>query len=198
MTSRELMIILIAIIAIVFILTIVVCFIWFLSRSKEKKPKGDKIEDQNNKENKRKLVAKEYTTESIFNFMEFDKIEDNMIVQRNGDKYLMVVECQGINYDLMSEPEKVAVEEGFVQFLNTLTHPIQIYTQTRTVNLEASIRMYQEKVKEIEMNFEKEKMQYEQMRDSGAYSKEQLNKAYYELTKDLNLCEYGKDIICFV
>ena len=29
--------------------------------------------------------------------------------------------------------EKIGVEEGFVQFLNTLRYPIQLYTQTRTV-----------------------------------------------------------------
>ncbi len=51
--------------------------------------------------------------------MQFDKIEDNMIVQDKGPKYLMVIECEGINYDLMSQMEKTAVEAGFVQFLNT-------------------------------------------------------------------------------
>ena len=84
------------------------------------------------------------------NFMEFDKVEDNMIVQKKGKRYLMVVECQGVNYDLMSNIEKVAVEEGFQQFLNTLRHPIQIYIQTRTINLESSISNYKAKVKEIE------------------------------------------------
>ena len=39
--------------------------------------------------------------------MEFNKIEDNMIVIRDGKKYEMVVECQGVNYDLMSRMEKV-------------------------------------------------------------------------------------------
>ncbi len=29
-----------------------------------------------------KKIAKEYTKESIFKFMEFDKIEDNMIIQK--------------------------------------------------------------------------------------------------------------------
>ena len=72
-----------------------------------------------------------------------------MIVQKNGNRYLMVVECQGINYDLMSEAEKVSVEEGFLQFLNTLRHPIQIYVQTRTVNLNDSIENYKKKLAEI-------------------------------------------------
>ena len=83
--------------------------------------------------------------------MEFDTVTDNMIVQKNGSKYLMVVECQGINYDLMSGVEKTSVEESFVQFLNTLRYPIQIYIQTRSINLESSLVVYREKVKEVEM-----------------------------------------------
>ena len=43
-----------------------------------------------------------------------------MICTKNGGKYVMVVECQGVNYDLMSEVEKNAVEEGFIQFLIAL------------------------------------------------------------------------------
>ncbi len=50
----------------------------------------------------------------------------------------------------MSSVEKNAVEEGFIQFLNTLRHPVQIYTQTRTINLENSIQTYRNKVQEIE------------------------------------------------
>ena len=85
------------------------------------------------------IATRGYNKQSITKFMEFDKIEDNMIVQKNGNRYLMVVECQGVNYDLMSSMEQTAVEEGFLQFLNSLRYPIQIYVQTRTVNLENSI-----------------------------------------------------------
>ena len=183
------------IVGIMMVLLLVLVFIFFYSKWKNKSEKEETIKSTNPKETKSKLALKEYSTDSIFNFMEFDKIEDNMIVQKNGDKYLMVVECQGINYDLMSEPEQVAVEEGFLQFLNTLTHPIQIYTQTRTVNLESSIITYKEKVREIELKLDKQKMEYEQMKESGTYTQEQINRAYFELTKQTNLYEYGKDII---
>ena len=107
----------------------------------------------------------------------------------------MVVECQGINYDLMSEVEKNAVEEGFIQFLNTIRFPIQIYVQTRTINLENSIHTYRERVKKIEDDYQKQEQRYKEMRSSGNYTKEQLERAYYELTKQRNLTEYGKDII---
>ena len=118
-----------------------------------------------------------------------------MIVQKNGNKYIMVVECQGINYDLMSEMEKNAVEEGFIQFLNTIRHPIQIYVQTRTLNLESSIQSYRDKVQAIEENLSKQEARYKEMQSSGNYTREQLDKAFYELTKQRNLTEYGKDII---
>ena len=40
----------------------------------------------------------------------------------------MVLECQGVNYDLMSDMERTSVEQGFIQFLNTLRTEIQIYS----------------------------------------------------------------------
>ena len=133
--------------------------------------------------------------QSIFNFMEFDSVDDNMIIQKDGTRFLMVIECQGVNYDLMSNMEKVGVEEGFVQFLNTLRNPIQIYIQTRSVNLESSISAYKEKLRKIEDKFNKMKTQYYDMKESGEYSKEQLDKAFFELTKQSNLYEYGRDVI---
>lgn len=156
------------------------------------------VKNQENTTDK-KLRKEEGTTlnqkQSIFNFMEFDTIEDSMIIQKNGTRYLMVIGCQGINYDLMSSIEKNSVEEGFVQFLNTLRHPIQIYIQTRSINLENSLQVYREKVKEVEQKYENMKIRYNQMQESGRYSREQLEKAYFELTKQSNLCEYGRSII---
>ena len=111
--------------------------LYFKSRSMKPNKNG---EGQISEIEKNTKTSKSYTVESVFDFMEFDKVEDNMISTKKGTKYVMVVECQGINYDLMSEAEKNAVEEGFIQFLNTLRHPIQIYTQTRTINLESSIQ----------------------------------------------------------
>lgn len=133
--------------------------------------------------------------DSIFNFMEFDEVEDNMIIQKNATRFLMVVECQGVNYDLMSGVEKNGVEEGFVQFLNSLRNTIQIYIQTRAINLENSLTVYREKIKEIENKYENMKMRYEEMLDSDDYTDEQLAKAKYELTKQSNLYEYGVSIV---
>lgn len=148
----------------------------------------------NNKIKKRKVDNK-YSKQSIFDFMEFDDVQDNMIIQKGGKRFVMVVKCMGVNYDLMSQMEKISVEEGFQQFLNTLRHPIQIYIQTRTINLENSINEYKKRVKEIEDEFNKKQYTYNQIRESGMYTKEQEEQYYYELTKQKNLYDYARDIV---
>ena len=188
----------ILLVVMIFILMIL-SIIFLVLKSKENKKKNTKeiSKEENKSKDKTKLKVGniEYNKQSIMDFMEFDKVEDNMIVQKDGKRFLMVVECQGVNYDLMSRVEKVAVEEGFQQFLNTLRHPIQIYIQTRTVNLENTISVYKDRVKEIEDKYKNMTFKYNQMRESDAYSKEDMDKYYFEITKQRNLLEYGKDII---
>jgi len=193
--------ILVAVLSVMIFILIVLSVIFLILKTKEKQ-KENKVEDvlsnKNNKQkndNKTKTVNNSYTKQSIMDFMEFEKIEDNMIVQKKGRRFLMVVECQGVNYDLMSNMEKVAVEEGFQQFLNTLRHSVQIYIQTRTINLENSINTYKSKIKEIEDNYDKMLYNYNNMKDSLRYSNEQKQKYFYELTKQKNLLEYGTDLV---
>ena len=161
-------------------------------RQEKKTNKNINIESNVEKTKNSKL---EYNKQSIFDFMEFDKIEDNMIIQKNGKRFLMVVECQGVNYDLMSKMEKIGVEEGFQQFLNTLRHPIQIYIQTRTVNLDDSISKYKSKVKEIEDKYNQMLFRYNAIKNSDEYNQQELESYWFEVTKQRNLLEYGRDIV---
>lgn len=184
-------------ILIILVVILVVLKFRDMSKKGEMKKNNDAIgnNNENKKEKNKATEYVQYNKQSIYDFMEFEKIEDNMIVQKNGRRYLMVVECQGINYDLMSKIEKIGVEEGFQQFLNTLRHPIQIYIQTRTVNLEGSLSKYKAKVKEIEDKYNKMLYQYNQMKASDTYSKNELDEYWFELTKQKNLLEYGRDIV---
>ena len=178
------------VIAIITIITILAGFLIYLHMKDNKKSKN-----KNSKLLEKEEAEKAMNRESIFKFMEFDNVEDSMIIQKDGKRYLMVVACQGINYDLMSSAEKSSVEEGFVQFLNTLRDPIQIYIQTRAVNLESSLNIYKNKLKEVESKYNTMSIRYENMRNSGQYSDEQLQKAYFDLTKQGNLYEYGLSVI---
>lgn len=191
--TNILMIVLIGLVFLVMVLSVVYLVIRMKNNKKTKE--NEEILSSTKTSSDAKKIAREYTKQSIYKFMEFDKIEDNMIVQKNGMRYLMAIECQGVNYDLMSSAEKISIEEGFLQFLNTLRHPIQIYVQTRTVNLNDSIETYKKKVEEIKYELDKKRESYLRKLQSGQYPKEQLEKEFYEVTKQTNLYEYGKDII---
>lgn len=203
MDSNTISNILVIVLSVMFFILLVLIAVFIGLRAREKSMNNPKREENlsdtnSNKKNSKtieKNVNNSYNKQSIMDFMDFDKVEDNMIVQKKGKRYLMVVECQGVNYDLMSNMEKVAVEEGFQQFLNTLRHPIQIYIQTRTINLESSISNYKAKVKEIDDKYRRMMFEYNNMKDSDTYSQEELDKYLFELTKQRNMLEYGRDIV---
>ncbi len=193
MNNDNLVQLLVLLVGIIFLIIIILIFALVFINMREKKKINDKIKKEKEKTQVKKSQVI-YTPESIFDFMEFEKIEDNMIIQKNG-KFLMVVECQGINYDLMSEMEKVSVEQGFISFLNTLRHPVQLYIQTRTINLERSIEGYKNKLREIERKYNSLEIEYENLLKNQNVSKEEIDKTKYELVKQKNLKEYTADII---
>lgn len=176
------------------VITIIILIVIYISLTTKEKNEQKKKEEEANIYDTTK-TAKAYNISSIFNFMEFDKIEDNMIVLKNGKKFLMVIECQGINYDLMSEVEKTAVEKGFIQFLNTLRDPIQIYIQTRTINLENSVQNYKSRLKKIESELSIKEEKYKKLIERNSEDSKQIRNLKYEITRLTNLFEYGKDII---
>ncbi len=177
------------------VLVVVFIAVKMKDNKKKKDEKSSELSGDSDNSVTSNTATRGYNKQSIFKFMEFDKVEDNMIVQKNGNRYLMVMECQGVNYDLMSEMEQTAVEEGFLQFLNSLRYPIQIYVQTRTVNLEGSISNYSRRVNEVESDLRRKEAEYESNKQSGLFTREELKAQFYEITKQRNLYEYGKDII---
>lgn len=196
--SQVLMLILGVMIFVLIVLSVIFLVLKTKEKTKERNNKNDDLikNKKNRKESSNQSTGGvSYNKQSIMDFMEFDKVEDNMIIQKEGKRFLMVVECQGVNYDLMSNMEKVGVEEGFQQFLNTLRHPIQIYIQTRTINLESSIADYKERIKEIEDKYNQMLYEYQRIKSAGIYSKEELDKYLFELTKQRNLLEYGRDLV---
>lgn len=171
---------------------IVLAFIyWYLSYKNKKKAE----EEERVATGTTTKVATEYTKKSIFKFMQFDKIEDNMIVQDNGQRYLMVIECEGVNYDLMSQVEKTAVESGFVQFLNTLRYPIQLYTQTRTVNIGDSIQNYKNRLAITKKELDSKQQEYNRLLKTENYNEKQAEVLRKELLRIKHLYEYGQDVV---
>ena len=178
-------------IMIIILFVLIVAYIIIRIKSKQKEKPAVNNEQVSNKTK----IQQMYNVQSIFNFMEFEKIEDNMIIQKKGKKYSMVVKCQGVNFDLMSSVEKGSVEQGFTEYLNTLRKPIQIYIQTRTVDLTGSLSTYKQKVRDLGDNLARKEFEYNQKVRSGNYDISKLDGEKFEITKARNLYEYGTDIV---
>ena len=186
------------IISVILLFVLMVAFIILELKRKNEKKEDEELIEIKSKEDKKTsntTQAKIFTTKDIKDFMDFDEIKDNMIIQKNGKRLVMVIQCQGINYDLMSSIEKVGVEQGFVQFLNTLTRPIQIYIQSRKVNLEESIENYKKKLKTIESNYGKARFQYDEAAKNNNINPDKFKNIKFEYIRQKNLYEYTKDII---
>lgn len=136
--------------------------------------------------------------DDIFNFMNFDKIEDNMIIQDNGRKYNAIIKCKGINYNLMSEVEQLAVEEGFITFLNTLKGPIQLYVQANNINLKDSIAKYVDNMRDLENEYEDLSAEYTMLVNSLEATDEQIAEVEEKRSSVQNVLEYGRDIVRYV
>ena len=154
-----------------------------------------KLREKRNDQNYGKFVGN-LTKESIFEFMEFDEIVDNMIVRKNGSQYVMVLQCNGVNYDLMSEQEKIAVEEGFVNFLNVLRFPIQLYVQSRTLNLREIIEEYKSRIDNLTVEIDKLDAKIAQAKMTG--NKALKEKLEFEKRRKINILEYGISITDYV
>ena len=183
---------LIAILLVFIILILVGVYVWMVQASKKKKEDKLEVEPEENK----KYTSTGLPKESIYSFMEFDDIRDNMIVRKNGEQYVMVISCQGVNYDLMSEEEKMSVEEGFVQFLNTLKFPIQLYVQTRTLNLREIIAEYKERVNTLENEIDRLDINLKDAQRKG--DEEEISDLDFKKRRKQNILEYGTDITEYV
>ncbi len=180
------------IILVVVIIGLIIAYYFFVYKSKvntEKREKEKEIKTANKEFNG---IQRE-TTEKI---LDFDEVRDDMIIRKNGQQYVMVVQCKGINYDLLSEAEKESVERGFVEFLNTIRFPIQLYVQTRSLNLRKTIDAYREKVNVIAeeiKSLQKQKVEYERMGNQ-----KQVDMLNFEIRRKENVLEYGQDISNYI
>ncbi len=169
----------------------IVFFKWLKERTQNYNSVGNNKSGNEIQANNNSFTGKK----SVLDFLEFDKIEDNMIITKNGRKYIMVMECQGINYDLMSEIEKNSVEVGFLQFLNALRHPIQLYLQTRTINLSKSLMGYKERLNKHEQEYREAERKYVQIANDIKSTDKEIIDAKIEYNRKKNVYEYSKDVI---
>ena len=193
-TVQMLNLILIVILILILVLGFIAAILIFKMR-KKKEPQNNNIQVQNQGQSQAKpnLITRDgKAIDSIYKFMEFDEVLDNMIVRKGRKQYVMVIECKGINYDLLSEDEKNAVESGFIEFLNTLRFSIQLYVQTRKLNFEDLINNYHNKIHDIDNQIARLNTQIENAKRNG--NNDLVTKLEFERNRRQNILEYGESI----
>lgn len=75
------------------------------------------------------------------------ELRDNVVIMKDGS-FRAVIACKSINFDLMSEVEREAVEYSYQNFLNSLKFTIQILVRSQRVD----IGPYIERLSEIRRN----------------------------------------------
>ena len=68
------------------------------------------------------------------NSLLFSEMRENMIVMNDGS-FRAVVECESINFDLMSSREREGIEYSYQNFLNSLYFPVQVLVRSRRVDI---------------------------------------------------------------
>jgi len=71
---------------------------------------------------------------STQNSLLISEIRDNIIIMADGT-FRAIVTCKSINFDLMSGREREGVEYSYQNFINALTHPIQILIRSQRVDI---------------------------------------------------------------
>jgi len=169
----------------------VLAYVWYKENGKNKISKK-----QTGKKKSETTSARLQGIESMYKFLDFDAIVDSMIVRKNRTQYIMVIQCKGVNFDLLGEEEKLAVENGFTQFLNTLRYPVQLYVQSRSVNLRESIEKYEDRVNDIRNEILKLESQIKKETANGRM--DLVRKLEFDRRRKMNILEYGLDITNYV
>lgn len=185
-------IIIILIVILVALIGVVFYYIWQSRKNQNEKAKNPANLIKPNK----KGSSKNSGVEPMSKFLDFDEIVDSMIVRKNRQQYIMVIQCKGVNFDLLGEDEKIAVENGFTQFLNTLRFPIQLYVQTRSLNLKNSIDQYRNRVNEVKQDIAKITAQIKREQSNGRL--DLVRRLEFEKRRKENILEYGIDITEYV
>lgn len=107
------------------------------------------------------------STDTAQSFLPFKDIKDGMLDLGNYE-YRAFIECTPINYDLKTEQEKEMIEASFQRFLDSLTFPITIHIQTKTIDNTRILKSLEddlvEAVKDYNQLYDYANMYFEEMK----------------------------------
>ena len=90
------------------------------------------------------MAAKSQTTQS---FVPIHEVRDGVVVLKNGDMRAIIL-ASSLNFALKSQDEQSSIMLQFQNFLNSLDFPIQIFVQSKKLDIRPYTALLEERYKE--------------------------------------------------
>jgi len=139
------------------------------SKAKTKQPKSHNKQPKaptNNEKGKiisfNRVKGQKVNIKTTQESLPFDTIEVfspdepiGIVAKNDGKTFIGVIEVQGINYNLLDIAERELLEKGFEMLLNGIDYPIQIFVQSRKIDIENYKKMYEDMLAEIKRTLDR-------------------------------------------
>ena len=119
------------------------------------------------------------------------------LIIKNGSTYVGAVEIYGVNFNLLSVSEKLVLEDVFQKTLNGLDYPIQLYIQSRKINLDSYNTLYKKRLDELVELLKKEQNKFTRLTERHA-ELEELQNAKHDIDRIASQIKYGENVIGFI
>lgn len=131
------------------------------------------------------------------NIKSIGEVEDKSLIVKDKNTYVGVIEVKGINYNLSSIDEKLLLEDVFQRTLNGLDYPIQIFIQSRRVDVDSYNNLYRKRIEELIENVRREEQRYRLMveKNEDVVEIEEVAKGIKRLEKQI---DYGNRVMNFI
>lgn len=171
--------------------------------AKNKSSNKKKSKDNGKRSDKAKEEDNEVNTSSTQDFIDFEDIEifskDNpmgLIVRKNKTEYTGVIEVAGINYNLLSIEERETLEDSFGRLLNGIDYPLQIYIQSRKLDIDNYNNKYISRLDELKKTIDTLTSRYKFLVNSNEdnTNNEQIMDLESKIIRLTNQYNYGAEI----
>jgi len=79
-------------------------------------------------------------------YLDIAEIREDVVILKDGTLRAVIL-CSSVNFALKAEEEQNALIYGYMEFLNTLEHPLQIVIQSRKLDIESYLRRLRESLR---------------------------------------------------
>lgn len=183
-----------------------IVFVFILDGDKSKIP--TKKNKKNNKKNKgadnsskaNNVHGKNtYKTQDKINIQKIKSIgdgEDPSLIVKDNNEYAGILEVYGVNYNLLSSRERLTLEEVFQSMINGIDYPVQLFIQSRRIDIENYRNIYNNRLDELADRLKQERNKLSLQLGKG--DQEEIFDIENNIFRLENQIEYGKQVIEFI